>query len=170
MTPLRKVSWCLFLNFVLLVLVVLLVVLFRDDSSTYFRWGPQNDLLVVSVRVNTWIKWACLVLLIMFVRAVETVVGEVGGPILGFRIYNPDAKRINDFTYNQLSFLGNAMWLCSNVRGVFSMIVAITQIDLALCGVIFSEVVSFFVVRNLLKEKEFVSKEEEATVLLDEMV
>ena len=93
----------------------------------------------------------------MFIRAVETVVSEVGGPILSFWIYDPDLKEVKDFTYNQLSFLGNAMWLCSGIRGVFSMMVSITQIDLALIGVIFSEIVSFFLVRALLKEKTFIT-------------
>lgn len=159
MTPLTKVSWCLLLNAILLMIVVSLVVALRDESSTYFRWGPQQDLVAISVRINTWSRWLCLVILIMLVRAVETVVGEVGGPILGFRIYNPDCKEVKDFTYNQLSFLGNAMWLCSGVRGVFSMMISITQIDLALMGVVFSEIVSFVLVRALLKEKKFITED-----------
>lgn len=157
MTPLAKVLWCLFLNGLLLIVVVVVVVALRDESSIYFRWGPQPDLVVISVRVNTWTRWLCLVALIMFVRAVETVVTEVGGPILSFRIYNPDCKEVKDFTYNQLSFLGNAMWLCSGIRGVFSTMVAITQIDLALIGVVFSEIVSFFLVRTILKERKFIT-------------
>lgn len=157
MSPLKKVSWCLFLNALLLVIVTFVVVALRDESSTYFRFGPQQNLVAISVRIDTWNRWFCLVVLIILVRAVETVVNEVGGPILAFRIYNPDCREVKDFTYNQLSFLGNAMWLCSGIRGVFSIMISITQIDLAIIGVVFSEIVSFFLVRGLLLEKKFIT-------------
>ena len=86
----------------------------------------------------------------------EAIVNEIGSPILGFNVYNPDKKIITDFTKNELNFLANAMWMINGVRGVISVVITITQFDLALSSVLLSEIASIFTVRFLLNEKEFI--------------
>lgn len=84
-------------------------------------------------------------------------------PIIGFNIYNPDKKVITEFTKNELQFYGNAMFLIKSIISkVFLVIIAITQIDVALVSVLFSEFISLFTIRMLLDEKTF-EKDQEST-------
>lgn len=156
----KKVIACIIGNYVTAFLVTIFVIIFRDSDGKYFRFGPHDDLIIISVLINTWFKWFTAIFLIGIVKGCEVLVNELGSPILGFRVYNPDCKVITDFTKNELNFLTNAMWFVNSFRAVLMTVVSITQIDLAFAGMIISEIVSIFTVRILLNEKKFVNKEE----------
>ncbi len=160
MTQRVKIWWCifvsLFVTFCVTFCVTVPVIFLRDNESTYFRWGPNTNLIVISVRIDTWIKYWVLVLFMGLIKSSETIIGEIASPILGFNVYNPDKKKITEFTKNELNFLANVHWMITGVRGVIMMMISISQIDLALIGLLCSEVTSIFVVRHLLNEKEFV--------------
>ena len=155
----RKVWWCLAGNAATLALVTALVVFYRDPGSKYYRFGPQEDLILVSIRIDTWGVWGGVLVVMGLVRVCETLVNEIGSPILGFRVYNPDCTEISDFSKNELNFLANAMWLVNGLRGVLTALVAVTQIDLAIAGVVFSEAASVVAIHFLLNEKTFVAAE-----------
>jgi hypothetical protein len=144
-----------------MILVLIFVCIFRDDSSKYFRFGPNEDLIVISILINTWNKWVGLILFIGIIKSCDVLVNELGSPILGFRIYNPDKKVIDDFTKNELNFLANAMWFTNSFRSVLMVVVNITQFDIALSGMIMSEIISIFTVRHLLNTKKFVKSKSE---------
>jgi len=156
----KKVVACIIGNYVVAILVTIFVVIFRDSGGKYFRFGPYNDLIIISILIDTWPKWALAVLFIGLVKGCEVLVNELGSPILGFRVYNPDCKVITDFTKNELNFLTNTMWFVNSFRAVLMTVVSITQIDLAFAGMFISEVVSIFTVRILLNEKKFMNDEE----------
>jgi len=156
----KKVILCLILNYMIAFLVTIFVIIFRDSNGKYFRFGPHDDLIIISVLINTWIKWTGAILLIGIVKGCEVLVNELGLPILDFRVYNPDYKVITDFRKNELNFLTNAMWFVNNFRAVLMTVVSITQIDLAFAGMIISEIVSIFTVRILLNEKKFAKEGE----------
>ena len=65
------------------------------------------------------------------------------------------------------------MYLIDGIRGVLMIMVNITQIDIALFGVIISEFTSIFTIRLLLNEKKFKkdckdeTEEEELTELVN---
>lgn len=161
----RKVWLCLLGNALTMITITTLIILFRDPNSKYFRYGPYDDLIVVSVNINTWTKWSILLFIVGLIRGCEVLVNELGSPILGFRIYNPDCKKISDFTKNELNFLGNAMWFVNNFRGILMVVVTISQFDIALISMFISELVSIYTVRHLLNEKEFIAKNDEESVI-----
>jgi hypothetical protein len=154
----KKVWLCLIVNFITMLLVLIIVSIFRSEKSTYFKFGPSKDLIVISVEIDTWIKWILLNIFIWLVKGCDVMVNEIGSPILGFRVYNPDKKIIDDFTKNQLNFLANAMWFVNGFRTVLMAVITITQVDIAFSGMIVSEIVSIFTVRHLLNYKKFVTK------------
>ena len=152
----RKKVWvCLVGNAITLMLVIIIVCIFRDPGSTYFRLGPSDDLVIISVRINTWNKWSLLLIFIGIVKSAEVLVNELGSPVLGFSVYNPDKKHITDFTKNELNFLTNSMWFVNGIRGILMIVINVTQFDIALFDTIISEIVSIFTVRQLLNEKTF---------------
>lgn len=164
----HKVWLCLLGNVLTMIVVGVLIVVFRDPKSKYFRWGPNEDLIVISVAIDTWVKWSLLAMLVGIIRGCDVLVNELGSPILGFRIYNPDCKEISDFTKNELNFLGNSMSFVNSFRATLMVIVTISQFDIALVSLFFAELVSIFTVRHLLNEKRFtVPSQDEKKLLLN---
>jgi hypothetical protein len=100
-------------------------------------YGPSKDLIVISVEIDTWKKWILLNIFIWLVKGCDVMVNEIGSPILGFRVYNPDKKIIDDFTKNQLNFLANAMWFVNGFRTILMAVITITQVDIAFSGIAF---------------------------------
>lgn len=157
----KKLYYCVGGNAAALAVAIAVVSSLNDGSSAYFRWGPHADLMLVSVQLSTWTRWTCALLFIGLLRVCDVWVNEIGSPMLGFNVYNPDKKRITDFTKNELHFLANSMWAINNVRNVFMTVVTVTQIDLAFASVLMSELASIFATRLLLNEKTFATGAEE---------
>ena len=151
-----KKAWlCLIGNIVTMTLVLVIVCIFRDEQSKYFRAGPYPDLIVISIKIDTWNKWIVLNLFIALIKSCDVLVNELGGPILGFSVYNPDKKNIIDFSKNELNLLANVMWFTNAFRGILMAVITVTQIDIAFSGMFISELVSIFTVRHLLNAKTF---------------
>lgn len=150
-----KLYYCVAGNFASLALVLVTVASLNDGTSPYFRWGPNQELMLISVHINTWSRWIVTMLFIGMLRVCDVWVNEIGSPVLGFNIYNPDKRVITDFTKNELQLLANSMWFINAVRDVFMTVIAVTQIDLAFASVFMSQLASIFTVRLLLNEKTF---------------
>ena len=150
-----KLKVCLLGNFLLLMFVLILVVIFRDDKTKYLRWGPQDDLIIISIAINDYTRYFLFLLCIMVINISDVLIQEIAMPILGFNIYNPDKKEITEFSKNELQFYGNAMYLINAIKSILLILVNISQIDIALWGVIVSETASLFTIRMLLNEKTF---------------
>ena len=160
----RKLKICLICNFLLLLFVMSLVVVFRDDNSKYLRWGPQEDLIIISVAIDDYTRYCMLLFCIMIIKVSDVLIGEIANPIIGSNIYNPDKKVITEFNKNELQFYGNSMYLIDAIKSVLLILVNISQIDIALWGVFVSESASIITIRMLLNEKEF-KKSDDDTLL-----
>ena len=156
-----KLKYCVTGNTLLLVVIVIIITHYQHESK-YFRFGPSNDLIVISVNINTNARYLILLLIISLVKITKVVVEEIGMPVIGFSIYNPDKKVITEFTKNELQFYGNTMYLTSSLRYIFEVMVTITQIDIAIYSVIISEITTLFTIRLLLNEKRFSKNEDDS--------
>lgn len=153
-----KVCLTLFGNTFLLAVISVIIFIFQSENSTYFRFGPSADLIVISVSIDTWLKYNLVLLLIGFIKIIDTISNELGMPVLGFNIYNPDKEHITEFSKNELQFYANATFMVSSIRSTLMMVVNVTQIDLALFSTLISEIASFYTIRVLLNEKTFGNK------------
>lgn len=153
----KKLYYCVAGNLVSLAVVMSVVAALNDGTSSYFKLGPHDNLVLVSVHINTWARWCFALLFIGMLRVCDVIVNEIGSPVLGFNIYNPDKQHIDEFTKNELQFLANSMWFINAMRDVLMTVIAVTQIDLALGSVFMSQVASVYTVRLLLNEKTFAS-------------
>lgn len=156
----RQLLWCVFGNVITVFLVMIPVIILSDDSNTYFRFGWNEDLILISVKIDTGLRYSMLMISIVIINAVKIVSQEIGMPILGFNIYNPDKKVITEFTKNELQFFGNMMYLTAGVRKLFEVIINITQFDIALFSLLISEAVTIFTIRAILNKKTFEVVEE----------
>ena len=165
MTPIKKVKYCLIGNTILLIIVIFFVTLCASDSK-YFRFGPHDNFIVISVHINNYERYGILLLLISLVNFMKVIIQEIGEPVLGFNIYNPDKKIITEFTKNQLQFFANTMFMVSNVRRVFEIMVTVTQIDIAIFAVVIEQLTCIISIRILLNEKKFILDKYESNPLL----
>lgn len=154
MKQLNKIRICLVLNFFLLCFISFFVTYFAGESK-YFRYGPSDDFIFISVPIDTYNKYIFLIVLIMFNGFIKVLVGEIGEPILVFNVYNPDKKVITEFTKCQLMFYANAMFFISNTRRVFEVLINVTQIDIAIVSIVNEQLVSICTVYFLISEKKF---------------
>ena len=128
--------------------------IFASDSK-YFRFGPNEDFLLISVIINTRARYIFLLCLIACNNCIKVLISELGEPVLVFNVYNPDKKIITDFTKSQLLFYANTMFFVGNTRRVFELMISITQIDIALFSIIVEQLVSICTVCFLVNEKIF---------------
>ena len=131
------------------------------SMSNFMQFGPSSSLNVMGMVINTWESYVWLVGGIVLFRMVQTWVHEIAHPIIGFRIYDPDKKVIEDFTRIELQVYGNLMYLFDGVRRVFMTMLSITQIDIALWGTLSAEITSIFTIHKLLKVKTFTCEQEQ---------
>jgi len=157
MTPVNKVLYCLIANSIVLTVIIFFTILCGANSK-YFRFGPGDDFIIISVSIYNYQRYAILLLLISFVNITKVIIQEIGEPVLLLYIYNPDKKIIDDFRKNQLQFYGNSMFMISNIRRVFEIMITITQIDIALFSVIVEQLTAIVTIRILLNEKQFLLK------------
>lgn len=160
MTPQQRIKLCIFGQLLLLISVIIPTILLANNDSKYYRFGPQDDLIVISIKINTWTRYAILLLYILAIRVCKVFITELGMPILSFNIYNPDKKEIEGFTRNELQVQANIMYMLNAIRYALTLQLIIIQIDIAIISAIFSELASIPTIYLLLKDKKFIKNNE----------
>jgi hypothetical protein len=154
MKQLNKIRICLFLNVFLLGFISFFITYFAGNSK-YFRYGPNEDFIFISVPIDSYERYALLLFLISLNDIIKVLVGEIGEPVLVFNVYNPDKKVITEFTRSQLLFYANTMFFVSNTRRVFEVLINVTQIDIAIFSIVVEQLISVCTVCFLVSEKKF---------------
>ena len=119
-------------------------------------YGPNDNLYILSIKINTQQKYIFLQFFLLFVEFSRVFTNEIASPILGFNIYNPDKKIITEFTKNELQLLANMMWLINSLTNSLFVMITISQIDIAILRTIYSEITTIITIRMLLNEKKFI--------------
>jgi len=151
----KKVQFGILSNLVLLFVITLPIIVLNTGESSYFRYGWSDDLILISFPVNTKMRYMIVCLYIILIKASNVFISEIVGPILGFNIYNPDKMVITDFTKFELQVYGNVNFMINGFKRIMTIMISITQIDLALIGMLSGEIMSFYTIRMLLNEKKF---------------
>lgn len=158
MEQINKIRLCLFMNSLLLLVIGFIVTYFAKDSK-YFRMGPNEDFIFISIPIDSNKKYILLLITIFFNDCIKVLVAELGEPVLGFSVYNPDKKIIKEFTKTQLYCYANSMFFVTNLREIFNILINVTQIDIALYSVIVEQLFSSFTIYYLISEKTFIKSD-----------
>lgn len=154
MKQLNKIRICLFLNVFLLGFISFFITYFAGNSK-YFRYGPNEDFIFISVPIDSYERYSLLLFLISLNDIIKVLVSEIGEPVLVFNVYNPDKRVITEFTRPQLLFYANTMFFVSNTRRVFEVLINVTQIDIAIFSIVVEQLISICTVCFLVSEKKF---------------
>lgn len=151
-----KLRYCVCMNCVLFVIILLVITICKDTKISYLNYGPNDKLYVLSVKIDTLSKYIYLQLFLICIECSRVFINEIASPILGFNIYNPDKKVITEFSKNELQLLANIMWLINSLTSSLFVMITISQIDIAILRILYSEITTIFTIRMLLNEKEFI--------------
>lgn len=151
----NKVILCAIIYSISVFLLILLIVVASSSSHSYYKFGPSNDFYLISIKINTWERYFCALLVIGFLEVTKVIVEEIGMPVLGFSIYDPTRKIITEFTKNELQILANLMFFLGAIRYALSVMIIISQMDIAIFVVFIQQITSIFTIRKLLNEKKF---------------
>ena len=156
-----QLSLCIAGSVVLTIITLIFTTDFAEEKGS-FSFGPSSHLSIAGVVIDTQEKYSVLVFAIVFNSVIDTLVSEFAQPILGFNIYNPDKKLITDFkSKRELQLLATLYWSFNNLRTIFTNLVSITQLDLALIKWIVLEITGVYTINILLSKKRFVEEIEE---------
>ena len=156
-----QLSLCIAGSAVLTIITLIFTTVFAEEKG-WFSFGLSSHLSIAGVVIDTQQKYSVLVFAIVFNSVIDTLVSEFAQPILGFNIYNPDKKLITDFkSKRELQLLATLYWSFNNLRTIFTNLVSITQVDLALIKWVVLEITGVYTINILLSEKRFVEEIEE---------
>ena len=164
-----KFRYCVILNFILFFIILFVILIWKDHNNYYRTYGPNDNLDVLSIKINTQPKYIFLQFFWLFVEFSRVFTNEIASPILGFNIYNPDKKIITEFTKNELQLLANMMWLINSLTKSLFVMITISQIDIAILRTIYSEITTIITIRMLLNEKKFIYEDNVEPIELDNL-
>ena len=142
-------------NGVALTIFVCVFAAFAQFGVGYCRFGPNEQLVLLSVTIDTWERWCVAMAFISTSAVVDVLVNEFASPILGFSVYNPDKTLIKGYTRNELQLLTNTQFFINSARQTLSTLFLVTQLDFALVQLVARELTTVFTIRKLLKNKIF---------------
>lgn len=164
-----KLRYCVILNFILFFIILFVILICKNNNNYYMTYGPNDNLYVLSIKINTQQKYIFLQFFLLFVEFSRVFTNEIASPILGFNIYNPDKKIITEFTKNELQLLANMMWLINSLTKSLFVMITISQIDIAILRTIYSEITTIITIRMLLNEKKFIYEDNVEPIELDNL-
>ena len=152
----RRNLWLsLCLNITSTIILLTLILLFSQKSS-WLTYGWSESLNVIGININTKEKYIVLIVIICTCQITQVIINEVAMSIIGFTVYNPYMNNISEFKRYELDFLTNSMYLFNNLRNLLSLLVSVSQMDIALIQIFVSQIVNMFIVYYLLGKKTFV--------------
>ena len=156
MNKVQILKICVYLNFSFLLIFSLLCIFFNNNEGTYFRCGWSDDLVFVSINIDSSIKYLCLCLFIITMNFTEVFLNDIASPLITFSTYNPYKIEISDFTRMDLEIYSNLIVFIKLSKGLLSIATTVTQIDLAIISLFSSQIAAFSAIRYLLNNKTFV--------------
>jgi hypothetical protein len=154
----QRTKNCFWANLFLLCLLVTCAFLASPEGGL-FIFGPSETLKIGSVVIDTWLRYWILIALVCLFRSCSVVINDIGMPNLGFSIYDPTTETVYGFNRAELQLLANGMFLVTSLSGIFSTLVVVSRLDVAVISTLASEVASAASIYYLLgKKKRFVKR------------
>lgn len=153
----KKIQVCIVCNLILL--IVSSIMIFTFSNKDILRIGYSKNLIVLGITIDTLYKYLLLQAIIFFTEFLSTVLYEYASPIMYFNVFNNDKKIITEFGKIELQFYAQSVWFITGLKNGIMVLVSITQIDITICKIIYSELAMIIVIRNMLKDKIFIKED-----------
>ena len=132
-------------------IVIVFLVLNKNNNSSYLKYGPNNDLVIIGIRINNVLKYALLVFLIIINIIMRNINNEIIRPWIILNIQNTVQQIENKKECYEMSIVSNFYvwfdWFCS-------LILLFSQIDICLIDIFVDLLSTIILTRYYLKQKE----------------
>lgn len=149
----QKIFLSVIVNILLLLIFLSSIIIYADENI--LKIGYNDSLTVIGIKINTLEKYILLHSCIFFLEFSFSLIYEYANPILYFNVFNADKVQITDFTKIELQIYAQSLWFLTSIKNSLMILVSISQIDIAISKVIYSELAVIIVIRNLLNNKQF---------------
>ena len=68
LTQKQRLKICIVGQLLLLISVIIPTILLANKDSTYYRFGPNEDLIIISIKINTWSRYGILLVYVLLFR------------------------------------------------------------------------------------------------------
>ena len=145
-------------SYVVMVVCIVGVVFAFSHSSSYFRFGPNSDFTLAGVAIDTPEKYVYLLVAICLLRVTKTLAESYCELPLTFMIYDDKRETIDVSTeLSRRAILATSLLYstASSMRGLFKILITVSQFDVALIDLLFGEVIGYMIVHDILSKRTF---------------
>jgi len=137
--------------------LVLVLVVFEDIGlmkTNFMTIGPSQTTLFMGVILNTWYKWGLVAAFTFINTSVNDFMSDAISPWI-----------LNTITDHKTRYIPYPHWMClvitqvwsmyCNIMGVFSIFLAMSQIDFVLIRMVADLIVNTYTTKKFLRNKQF---------------
>jgi len=137
------------------IITLVLFLFIEADVRQLFRVGPSEDLIFLTLKINTIPRYLCLILFSSLMHVIDVLVKQLGSPKIKFQIYINDDPNVYGFSYLSMLSIASGLSFTDRLYIIFEILVLITRLDLAFFNLLAEQVTEFFIVQFLLSKKTF---------------
>ena len=143
--------------------------IFNNGKSTYFTFGWSDDFTFVSISINNSVRYFSLITYISCLNISEVFLNDIAWPIITFSTYNPYHKQILEFKKWELEVYSNLVSFVQHSKKIIFIASVVSQIDIAIIGLLSSQLSAFLAIRWLLDHKQF-EKDKNTNIYIDDRI
>lgn len=143
----------LILNIVFIVSFILYILLNTANDSSYLRFGPNDELIVIGIKIDSRLKYIVFNFFLFAAEILKSFIDNRISPMLYFYIYDTKRVDIEEFTYGELLSLSTFTYYFNSIRNIFIILIYISQFDIALLQVTYENLGNLFFISSLLNDK-----------------
>lgn len=120
-------------------------------------WGPQKDFYILSMCIDTWGKYASVIIMMVTAIMLKTFAKQVGWAIVKFLVFDQNRREIYGFFRWELIAGTEILRTCENLIDMFFVILlfAVYKLDIIIISIVVGMLISITVVYYLLRKKTF---------------
>lgn len=127
---------------------------FHDNQYITFGFGPSDKLLYVGYSLNTWPRWGGMIVACIFDTMITIWACDTVYPWLNFNVFDEKNVAIK-YSYWTTVCIAQAMNGFQNIRPLFTVYLAFTQIDIIMARALSDILISFYTLDVYLRQKQF---------------
>lgn len=146
-------------NIVVAFMVICIVLTFNDGSSPYLRFGWNDNLSVLGVKINTGAKYFCLSLVLGVFEVLDVFINDTIYPYINNNVRDNNVREIKEFTKYETRLITNGSFFISDIKYSLYIMISISQIDIALIKVLIGGLACILTTNMQLSGKTFMGDE-----------
>jgi len=140
----------------ILTIVLGVVVVVSDGGSTYFKWGPDDNLHFISFTIDDWTKYIGVMIGIIPLAWMDVYSYDKVQPYFEPRIFYDNAP-VSDWKKEekwQLAFWAELSYGATNFRNLLDTLISVTNFYFAIWRWLLKEILCVYFINVNLNEKE----------------